>query len=56
MKVQDVQVLRESRTPSILVELGFLTNEQEARNLMDDTWRERMASSIVLAIEQVARQ
>ncbi len=56
VKVQDVQVLRESRTPSILVELGFLTNEQEARNLMDDTWRERMASSIVLAIEQVARQ
>ncbi|MDD7200581.1 MAG: N-acetylmuramoyl-L-alanine amidase [Sphaerochaetaceae bacterium] len=56
VKVQDVQVLRESRTPSILVELGFLTNEDEARNLMDDAWRERMASSIVLAIEQVARQ
>lgn len=55
VKAQDVQVLRDSRTPAILIEIGFLTNEQEARNLMDDGWRERISSTIVQALLQVAK-
>ncbi len=54
VKEQDVQVLRESRTPAILIEIGFLTNEEEARSLMDDSWREKMASSIAFSILKAA--
>lgn len=50
VKEQDVQVLRESRTPAVLLELGFLTNEAEARKLMDETWRTKMAQAVARAI------
>lgn len=39
-------VLRYSTAPSILIECGFLTNSQEARNIHSSQWREKFAQSI----------
>lgn len=36
-------VLRLTRAPAILVEGGFLTNDQESRSINDPAWRERLA-------------
>ena len=32
--------------PSVLVELGFVTNPRDAENLLDETWRGRIASAL----------
>lgn len=56
VKEQDVQVLRQSRMPGVLVECGFLTNEAEARNLMDDGWRQKTAQAIARAVLAYARR
>ena len=37
--------------PSVLVELGFLSNEDDEKQLTSDTWRDRMAVSITAAID-----
>lgn len=50
VKEQNVQVLWCTRIPSVLLEVGFLTNEQDARNLVSASWRQQMANAIVLAI------
>ncbi len=39
-------VLRHSKVPSILIECGFLTNPQEAKNIDSSKWREMYAQSI----------
>ncbi len=39
-------VLRHSDVPSILIECGFLTNSQEAKNIHSAAWREKFAQSI----------
>lgn len=55
IKEQDVWVLNASKTPSVLVEVGFMSNEQEAGNLIDPTWRSRMALAIARAIADSLR-
>ncbi len=39
-------VVREARMPSVLVELGFVTNQEEALNLADDAYLQRLAHGI----------
>lgn len=39
-------VLRNTSMPSILVEMGFVTNEQEAKKLQDDSYRNSIAQGI----------
>lgn len=39
-------VLRNTTMPSILVEMGFVTNASEARKLQDDNYRNKMAQGI----------
>jgi N-acetylmuramoyl-L-alanine amidase len=46
--------------PSIPIELGYVTNEEDAELLKSDAWREKVTGSIVTAIDnyfshQVAR-
>lgn len=56
IKEQDVWVLNASKTPSVLVEVGFMSNEREAGNLIDPAWRSRMALAIARGIADSLRQ
>jgi N-acetylmuramoyl-L-alanine amidase len=53
-------VIRTAKVPSILIELGYVTNEADAELLKSEAWREKVSGSIVTAIDnyfshQVAR-
>jgi len=52
VKERDLWVLNGSRMPAVLVEVGFLSNEGDARNLVSPQWRQRMAQILAQAIEQ----
>lgn len=44
-------VLRAHDVPSVLVELGYLSNEQDEKLLISPEWRERTATAVADAIE-----
>jgi N-acetylmuramoyl-L-alanine amidase len=44
-------VIKSAKVPSILIELGYVTNEEDAELLKSDKWRERVSTSIVTAID-----
>jgi len=46
----DYRVLKNSRGPAVLVELGFLSNAAEARRLATATHREKMAAAVARGI------
>ncbi len=46
IKSEDLYVLNVSRTTSCLVEVGFLSNEEEAKKLLDSAYRDTMAKAI----------
>lgn len=50
VKEQDLFVLNASRVPSVLVEVGFLSNEEEAKNILSSRWRQQVAYAIAKAI------
>jgi N-acetylmuramoyl-L-alanine amidase len=52
VKQDNFQVLRETIMPSVLVELGFLTNKKEGRYLNSKKGQEQMANSIADALEK----
>ena len=43
-------VVREARMPSVLVELGFVTNRDEALNLADDAYLQQLAEGIYTGV------
>jgi N-acetylmuramoyl-L-alanine amidase len=45
------RVLKTAQFPSVLIELAYVTNRQDASNLKSDEWREKVAQSIVSAID-----
>jgi N-acetylmuramoyl-L-alanine amidase len=45
-------VLKTAKVPAILLELGFITNLQDAEKLNSDQWRDKVSSSVVTAINQ----
>lgn len=54
------RVLKTAKVPSVLVELAYVTNKQDAANLKSESWRQKVADSLVTAIDnyfthQVAR-
>ncbi|MDJ0701769.1 MAG: N-acetylmuramoyl-L-alanine amidase [Leptolyngbyaceae cyanobacterium MO_188.B28] len=49
-------ILRHTTMPAVLIETGFLTGAQDARNLADPAWRSRMADAIAQGILQYVRQ
>ena len=51
IKEQDIWVLNASKVPSVLIEIGFMSNEDEARKMMQDAWRQEIASAIAQAID-----
>jgi len=44
-------VLKTAKMPSILLELGYVTNEADAQQLKSDQWRDRVSGSLVTAID-----
>lgn len=50
IKERDLYVLNASRGPAVLLELGFLSNEGEARNIISPAWRQQVAMAITVAI------
>ncbi|WP_175868822.1 N-acetylmuramoyl-L-alanine amidase [Bartonella gabonensis] len=48
------QVLRASDIPSVLIEIGYLSNKEDEKLLNDPHWRKQMAVSIAHSIRQFA--
>src|SRR6185295_932924 len=44
-------VLKSAKVPSILIELGYVTNEEDAQLLKSELWRNKVSESIVTAID-----
>jgi N-acetylmuramoyl-L-alanine amidase len=51
LKSAGFRVLRAPDVPSVLVELGYVSNRQDLQSLLSDTWRDRTADSMAQAIE-----
>jgi N-acetylmuramoyl-L-alanine amidase len=49
-------VLKTASMPSILIELGYVTNTEDAEQLKSDQWRDRVAGSIVTALDNYFAQ
>lgn len=47
VKFGDLHVVRETKMPSSLIEIGFLTNVNEANNMKSSSYQEKLANSIV---------
>lgn len=45
------RVLKTAQFPSVLIELAYVTNQEDAKNLNSDDWREKVAQSISAAID-----
>ena len=50
VKSADFHVLRETKMPAILIELGFMDNPYEALQMQDKVWHERFAQAITKGI------
>jgi N-acetylmuramoyl-L-alanine amidase len=54
------RVLKTAQFPSVLIELAYVTNKEDAELLKSDAWREKVADSIMVAVDnyfshQIAR-
>lgn len=49
-KTEGYYVLRNTQMPSVLVEMGFLSNDSESQKLMDDDYQESLAQRIAEGI------
>ena len=45
------RVLKTAQVPAVLIELAYVTNQQDARNLKSDSWRDKVSASIMTAID-----
>jgi N-acetylmuramoyl-L-alanine amidase len=45
------RVLRAPDVPSVLVELGYVSNKEDLQSLLSDNWRDRMADAMTSAID-----
>ncbi len=51
LKSAGFRVLRAPDVPSVLVELGYVSNRQDLQSLLSETWRNRTTETIAKAIE-----
>lgn len=49
-------VLKTAKMPSILLELGYVTNMEDAQQLKSDQWRDKVSGSILTAIDNYFTQ
>ena len=47
LKSAGFRVLRAPDVPSVLVELGYVSNRADLKSLLSETWRDRTAASMV---------
>ena len=45
-------LLKSAQVPSVLIELAYVSNRQDAANLRSDEWRERVSASLVGAVNR----
>lgn len=45
------RVLKTAQFPSVLIELAYVSNRQDAQNLKSNTWRDKVAEAIVTAVD-----
>ncbi|OLL55171.1 N-acetylmuramoyl-L-alanine amidase [Bartonella henselae] len=50
----DFQVLKAPDVPSVLIEIGYLSNKEDEKLLNNPQWRKQMAASIAYSIRQFA--
>lgn len=48
-------VIRETTVPACLIEMGFVTNETDAADLMDGTWQRNFAKGVAAGIDRYYR-
>jgi N-acetylmuramoyl-L-alanine amidase len=51
IKSAGFRVLRAPDVPSVLVELGYVSNKQDLQSLLSDAWRDHTANSIAQAVD-----
>ena len=51
VKEGDLWVLNQTFMPSCLIELGFITNDDEREKLTDPAWQKKMATAIAAAVK-----
>ena len=51
LKSAGFRVLRAPDVPSVLIELGFVSNGEDLKQLTSEVWRGRAGDSVVRAIE-----
>ncbi|MGD9768636.1 MAG: N-acetylmuramoyl-L-alanine amidase [Pseudolabrys sp.] len=51
LKFAGFRVLKAPDVPSVLVELGFVTNKEDVKALTSETWRSRATGAVVQAID-----
>jgi N-acetylmuramoyl-L-alanine amidase len=51
MRSAGFRVLKAPDIPSVLLEVGFLSNPDDEKHLVSDAWRDRMGNSLVEAID-----
>jgi N-acetylmuramoyl-L-alanine amidase len=51
LKSAGFKVLRAPDVPSVLVELGYVSNKEDLQSLLSDAWRDRTAASMAQAID-----
>jgi N-acetylmuramoyl-L-alanine amidase len=45
------RVLKTAQVPAVLIELAYVSNQQDASNLRSEEWRRKVSDSIMSAIE-----
>ncbi|MEM9471297.1 MAG: N-acetylmuramoyl-L-alanine amidase, partial [Pseudomonadota bacterium] len=51
MRSAGFKVLRAPDVPSVLLELGYLSNRHDEKNLVSSKWRRRAANAVTAAVE-----
>jgi N-acetylmuramoyl-L-alanine amidase len=51
MKSAGFKVLRAADVPSVLLELGYVSNRDDLKQLMSEAWRSRTAEAVAAAVE-----